>query len=749
MARRTALALMVAATLLAALTSWTATVSWRVLTLDPGTWLGPSVVLAAVVVGIGLVGRAVRLPVAVVALGQAVIGSAVVSWQLVGSPVPVGTRWTDLSDQVVHAVRLSSHVRPPAPVEGGVLPLLLLGTVLSVLAVDLVAVGLRRAILVGPLLVAIWSVTFWNGPVRLPWWSIAAPSAGFCALLLLAQVLARWEATTAPGSTVRADARASVAVLTRATGIAATAIAAAIVIPHVVSTSRFDLMPSGGNGSDHEQLQVTNPMVSLHHDLVQGPDYDLLTVVTDDPSPSYMRMSVLTTFRGNQWSAGERYVPSANRVGGDLPLPTGMDASMEGAKHHYAVTASDRFASKWLPTQAPLTSLFVRGDWRYDSGTLDVMAADKDLTTAGARWTMNGFTPSYDASYLLGLSSTSLSGQLYTDLPRDFPDSVRALAREVTSHVTSPFAQAVALQDWFRTDGGFTYDTSTDLGDGTDDLVTFLGTGPDSRRGYCQQFAAAMAVMARALHIPARVAVGFLQPTETAPNTWVYSAHDLHAWPELYFAGAGWVRFEPTPSIRAATTPTYTDTSGVTGPTQSPTTVPTRRPSSAPSVAPTRKPSTQAPDTSASTSGSGPSRSTVTALVAGAALVVVLVALAAPALLRRRRRLARLHRATPEDLWAELRDTAVDLGAVWPDHASVRRQAATLRVDGAPADALARLRTGVEESRYAAAGTATATAQAQRGDLREVTTALRDAAGPRAKRRARVLPASLFRRRTP
>ena len=58
--------------------------------------------------------------------------------------------------------------------------------------------------------------------------------------------------------------------------------------------------------------------------------------------------------------------------------------------------------------------------------------------------------------------------------------------------------------------------------------------------------------------IPARVAVGFLEPTSAGHNTWEFSAHDLHAWPELYFPGSGWVRFEPTPGQRAEHVPTYT-----------------------------------------------------------------------------------------------------------------------------------------------------------------------------------------------
>ena len=57
--------------------------------------------------------------------------------------------------------------------------------------------------------------------------------------------------------------------------------------------------------------------------------------------------------------------------------------------------------------------------------------------------------------------------------------------------------------------------------------------------------------MARMVSIPARVAIGFLEPDDLGNGNFEYSSYDLHAWPELYFEDAGWVRFEPTPSARA------------------------------------------------------------------------------------------------------------------------------------------------------------------------------------------------------
>src|SRR3712207_3235306 len=122
-----------------------------------------------------------------------------------------------------------------------------------------------------------------------------------------------------------------------------------------------------------------------------------------------------------------------------------------------------------------------------------------------------------------------------TDLPADLPVFVPQLARAVTEDGRSQFERAVILQDWFREDGGFTYSLNRESGSGLEQLREFLGNGEGSRRGYCEQFAAAMAMMARSLGIPARVAVGFLRPAPSDDGSWVYSSHDLHSWPELYF----------------------------------------------------------------------------------------------------------------------------------------------------------------------------------------------------------------------
>ncbi len=89
---------------------------------------------------------------------------------------------------------------------------------------------------------------------------------------------------------------------------------------------------------------------------------------------------------------------------------------------------------------------------------------------------------------------------------------------------------------------------------GADVIGVFL----QEKTGYCVHYASAMALMARSLGIPSRIAVGF-QPGERSfdqgQTYYTVNSDDLHAWPELFFQGVGWLRFEPTPG--RGTVPSY------------------------------------------------------------------------------------------------------------------------------------------------------------------------------------------------
>lgn len=140
-----------------------------------------------------------------------------------------------------------------------------------------------------------------------------------------------------------------------------------------------------------------------------------------------------------------------------------------------------------------------------------------------------------DYTGIVGISS-------YLDASNVDPE-VRRLALEKVRGKDTPFEKALAIQDYLRS-SAFKYSLDVPgLSTGGNQLRRFLLS---VREGYCEQFAAAMAVMARIVGIPSRVAVGFTSGVPQGERFEVGSK-DAHAWPELYFPGVGWVRFEPTP----------------------------------------------------------------------------------------------------------------------------------------------------------------------------------------------------------
>ena len=135
---------------------------------------------------------------------------------------------------------------------------------------------------------------------------------------------------------------------------------------------------------------------------------------------------------------------------------------------------------------------------------------------------------------------------------------VYAKAREVVGSPRTPYAAVVALERWFRSSGGFAYDERPRAVAGVPPLAAFVLT---TKRGYCQHFAGAMALMLRYLGIPARVAAGFTSGRyDSETKTWTVTDHEAHTWVEAWFAGYGWLSFDPTPG-RGRLSAQYTSSS--------------------------------------------------------------------------------------------------------------------------------------------------------------------------------------------
>jgi transglutaminase-like putative cysteine protease len=131
-------------------------------------------------------------------------------------------------------------------------------------------------------------------------------------------------------------------------------------------------------------------------------------------------------------------------------------------------------------------------------------------------------------------------------------------ARDIVGSPRSPYAAVVALETWFRSGGDFVYDEQPPRAAGTPPLVSFV---TETKRGYCQHFAGAMALMLRQLGIPARVAAGFTSGRyDRDDGHWVVADRNAHTWVEVWFQGFGWLPFDPTPG-RGALGASYTASS--------------------------------------------------------------------------------------------------------------------------------------------------------------------------------------------
>jgi hypothetical protein len=184
---------------------------------------------------------------------------------------------------------------------------------------------------------------------------------------------------------------------------------------------------------------------------------------------------------------------------------------------------------------------------------LSVLASsDGDLSPIFANAQAAGQFPIAPSRALAQLPSNRVR-EVYTELPDDFPDEIRELASLVAKPGSTPYERAMLLEIFFRSTGQFIYDAAASTGHSELDLTSWLldPASRNFRRGYCEQYAAAMAVMARSIGIPARVVLGFapgeVTILEDGSELIVVRASNAHAWVELFMAGQGWIRFDPTP----------------------------------------------------------------------------------------------------------------------------------------------------------------------------------------------------------
>lgn len=669
-------------------------------------WVVPAAIAIAIVAGIGLGLRQLGAPLPLVILAQLV---AVVLW--LGVLVAADVAWFGVVPTVAWARRLAIvftdgidavlQYAAPVAVTRGILLLLVGGAGLVALLVDLFAVGLRRAPLVGIPLGAVYAVSASVVPGGLAWYWFVLPATGFLAVLVAEGRIrvVRWGRSAGPSATHTGIPETD-SLARNGRRVGAVAVAAAVAVPALLPGLTEGVFGGGGgSGEGGRTIHTDNPIVGLQGDLIQPENAPVLRYETTAQVPEYIRRVTLDVFDGEEWQTSDRSVPDSQRVSEGMPPPPGLDPPDDGDLQEYRFDVGENYQSSWLPLPYPAQTIDIDGDWRYDFASLDVVSPERDAEDVD--YTVQSLEIDYRAAELIAAPPASEDFAALRSLPDDLPATVAEQARELTESATSAFERAAILQAFFRTEGGFVYDLQTEPGNSSSALVNFL----TNKRGYCEQFAASMAVMARAVGIPARVAVGFTPGTPQDDGSWLVGTHDAHAWPELYFEGTGWVRFEPTPASRTGSVPPWTVRPAV-GEDGSPAApgVPDGQGNQADGLAP----GLEDPDLGAGASGANSGASTAIAIglaVAGGALV-----LAVPTIIARIRRAWRWRRARgdrvdeAEAAWSDLRDTSRDAGFEWDPAATPRQTgqdlAARAELDPDSADLLTHVVTTTERARY-------------------------------------------------
>ncbi|MEV0264502.1 DUF3488 and transglutaminase-like domain-containing protein [Streptomyces sp. NPDC050617] len=748
--------------------------------IDRATWFLQAALLVLIQSSVGALARRVPLARALTVLAQAVVALLLLTLlfaqsEAIGGLLPGPDVFHEFGQLLREGADDVGRYAIPAPATEGI-KLLLVGGVLVVgLTVDALAVTYRSAAPAGLPLLALYSVAAGLAKGGADWLWFLAAAGGFL-LLLLAEGrdrLSQWgrvfagggaRRPTGPGSTLGpAPGAVGPALAPVRTGrrIGALALGIALAVPAVLPTMDDGLLGSRGAGAGQESgggtISAVNPLVSLQNSLNQPENHEVLRyrTSTGDTQNMYLRIVALDQFDGSSWKASERHITD---VPDPLPTPSGLSPDVRTDTVNTSVVAAETYGQTYLPLPYPATQVSVGGRWRFEPEGR-TLVGDHGQTTRGSRYQVSSLLVQPTSAQLAAAPAPPKRFlDEYTKVPGSLPSVVRDQARKVTAGAATAYERAVKLQEWFSTTGGFRYNTEVRSGSGSSAIAKFL----HDKEGFCVHFSFSMAAMARTLGIPARVAVGFTPGTPQVDGTMSVGSKDAHAWPELYFEGVGWTRFEPTPSRGSQPEYTIAQTPSGTDP-GSPSAAPSR--SAAPSAGAS---ASQGCDPRAkrlgecgaaaqqASGGSGDGGGPTGAIVAGSVGVLVLLALALPMLWRTRVRARRLGESggrTPQDgadrtlaAWRELIDSGWDYG-VPPDDSQTPRKAAARIVrlgglDTAAAEAAHRVAAAVEQVLYAprprpVSGLA--------GDVERVRSGLRASAGRAGRLRGLLAPRSTVR----
>lgn len=320
--------------------------------------------------------------------------------------------------------------------------------------------------------------------------------------------------------------------------VATTAVVAAIVAPILVpgfgSAGLIDL-----STVNEDQRIALSPLVSIASELKRSQPFEVFRVRTT--RPTYHRMIALTDFNGSTWAPPEdrQGIP----VEADELLPAGVLGGVR-VEQTYSISRGTRYP--WLPVAYAPESVQVDGSLRMDRSSTTIWL--NEFLDGGDTYTTSSrlVAPTPEQLDQVRFPATARADAAVR-LPVDLSPQIAAIAARWTEGATSTYREILAIQDRLLDPSRFSYSTRVPARGDSFTIADFL---TETRTGFCQQFASAMAVLLRERGIPARVAVGFTQgaPVPGEKDTYRVTTDHYHSWVEVRFPIYGWLAFEPTPT---------------------------------------------------------------------------------------------------------------------------------------------------------------------------------------------------------
>ncbi|WP_067510339.1 DUF3488 and transglutaminase-like domain-containing protein [Actinoplanes sp. TFC3] len=612
------------------------------------TWLLQCILTVGLVAGAAVIARTLRFPTWAQATGMVVVLLLTLTWmfpshsELLGL-IPTPDTFGHFAELFTQAGTDTRSYGVPVPDRDGLLFIAALGIGAVAIAVDLLTVVARRPALAGLPMLAIYSVPVAVYIDSVPVLPFIIGATGFLWLLVADNVdrVRRFgRRFTGDGRDVDVWEPSPLAAAGRR--LAVIGVAAAVVLPLIVPGLNTGLLNQltqggsgvGGGGAGGGGNGRINLFAALSGQLTQTTTKNYLKVSTNEPDPFYLRFGIADVLTTDGFA---NRTPTGSPVSRGLDDPRQNPSSFGGQyqQYHAEVEVTDDYAQSLAPVYTSTIKMDgLDGAWSYDRNAQAVFSTR--TTTRGQKYSFDyvraKFTPA-ELREAQQLPADDPYVTQFTSVPRD--RNVEQLVTKLTQDKDTPYDKMMALYRYFSKENGFQYSVTTTS---TDSSASAVAAFLENKRGYCQQYAGALAWMARTAGLPARVAFGFTRGNTRDGNAYVLTNRNAHAWTEVYFDGYGWIPFDATPaadvvgSSRSAWAP---DNDRAEEPTasSSATAAPGAASSTDPSAAarPDRDVNSGLSDSATTTADSG---SSSTALLIAAFVALFLALLLVPALRR-------------------------------------------------------------------------------------------------------------------